>query len=84
MSRVDNHLIEMHFEKVLKKEEEIQNTANIKKKRRGFNKEMKKEGTKIYIYRERIKNIAISIKKGKIILCANYFERSRFKVLDCN
>lgn len=33
---------------------------------------MKKEGTKIYIYRERIKNIAISIKKGKIILCANY------------
>lgn len=33
---------------------------------------MKKEGTKIYIYRERIKNIAISIKKGKIILSANY------------
>lgn len=32
MSRVDNHLIEMHFEKMLKKEEEIQNTANIKKK----------------------------------------------------
>lgn len=62
MSRVDNHLIEMHFEKVLKKEKEIQNTAKTRKK----------EGTKIYIYRERIKNIAISIKKGKIILCANY------------
>lgn len=31
MSRVDNHLIEMHFEKVLKKEKEIQNTAKTRK-----------------------------------------------------
>lgn len=43
MSSVDNHLIEMHFEKMLKKEEEIQNTANIKKKDEDSTRKWKKK-----------------------------------------